>query len=183
MLRNLKANIVERLYAYHEGKAVRPPEYFLSNLGFEYREPEIELSQERINGLMTLLRKTPWWAKGHLRLGWLALGIKEIELSFASFEAVRRLKVNPTLLGNASIGLARCYLAKGAYQRAIDHINGLPEDLLSDDYIKVQLGACYMAQERYEDAQKILEKIPQSNRSAEVLGILDYLQKRQNEKS
>lgn len=175
-LRKIKSFSVEVLYSLQEGKQAAFASRF-SDLGFENREHDQENVKSQINSIMALLRKTPWWAKGHLRLGWLALSVKEFDLAFASFEAVRRLITDENLLGNANIGLARCCMARGQHDKAIDLIKKLPEDFVSEDYINEQLAACYMAQERYDQAKSAIEKIPKSRRSPQVSGVLDYIYK------
>ena len=178
MYRAVKSWLVETLYNLTEQSASNK---FISDFGdsnSHQSENNPDHSQQKINSLMSLLRKTPWWIQGHLRLGVLALSLKEIDLAFASFHAMRNLGAEKDLRLEMTLGLSSCYLARGKPEEAIKELQILPKGQAWDSRVKENLAAGYMAQENFKEALRELSEIPEMKRSAEISVTLDSLRDR-----
>lgn len=179
MFRLLKSRLLEFFYSYRKVGSGRVSNFNIDNLGFEFRAVEPESSKDSIFEILLLLRTTPYWTLGHLRLGYLALQSKDIELAFNSFEAVRKLRPKNQIERLAIVGTLRCLLAKGEAYRALNLINNLPVYLLNDNNIKEQQVACCMILEDYQKAKYLIDSIPIEERNVEIVTMLSYLQSRQ----
>lgn len=177
MLRLFKSWIVELLYILTELSIPIDPQSTFDRVDLGEHSKSLDLIRKKINSIMLLLRRTPSWAKGHLRLGLLALSIKEIELAFASFQAARTLGVPEKLKLNLALGLSGCFLARSKPDEAIKEIHSLPQEFLKDRKVIENLAACYMVQEKFIEAQKLLSEIPENQRTAEISVALESLRR------
>lgn len=124
--------------------------------------------------LRTLLRATPWWVEGHLRLGTIALWSKNTELAFVSFSAVSKLRPTGSFRATAQLGLSKAWLMLGDYQRALENVERLPSDLQQSASVSAQLAACRMGLEQFDIAAALLQKIRPENRTQEIELALQY---------
>lgn len=128
----------------------------------------------------SLLRRSPYWARGHLCIGTAALAVGDLRTAYASAQALLALK---PAAASSWILLARCRTAAHQFEPAIN----LARKALTLDptnyEAREELAAALIPLERYDEASEALRKIPVSSRTHSVLSMLSYLDHRANSSS
>lgn len=124
--------------------------------------------------LTQLLRKYPFWFRGHVELGNAALAQGDRELGYASAQAALQLRPVEEAYEGAFL-LARCYLAGGRYEEAATLLRELLFRYPRVWPVREEFVAALIALERYAEATEALGQIPREHLSPEGENIGRYL--------
>lgn len=128
----------------------------------------------RFERLSRYLRRTPYWSAGHLRLSRVALELDQVHAAYASLRALEQLIKPAALPAEAQHLLARCYMRRGAVDKALALLEKLVERS-SDTMLHEDLAAALLANGEHGEAKRVIESIPVENRSSQVEAALRYL--------
>lgn len=114
-----------------------------------------------------LLRRFPFWARGHLALAEIALEIENIALAYSSALSYQLLQGgDPGRSREALAILGQCFLKRGDSQRALEHLLHAQALGLRSPRIAEDIAAAHLLRGAYSEAHEILSQIPASKISA-----------------
>jgi len=117
--------------------------------------------------LRSLLRRFPYWMKGHLEYAEDALERDSIAQAYASGNAVLYLSPsNSPHRAAAHFVLGRCFLRRGDWRSAVEYLARSRAELASNYSITEELAAAYVLGGDYQAAKSLLEEIPANQISA-----------------
>lgn len=149
-------------------------------------DPDLASTQERQSRVSTsellrrLLRQIPYWRRGHLLLGELAIQDDDIATAYAEALAAQALSGARGKCERSEILLARCYLKRSAFEEARRPLEELVARLPNRWDIREDLGACYIGLQLWAEADTALRAIPEQARSAPAQAALRYSQRKLN---
>lgn len=91
----------------------------------ERLQADASFAMEEIKQLRRVLRRFPYWRRGHLRLGLLSLAARDVQTAYASAQAVLQLKPGRSGVLEARRLMARCFLGLGEGARAVQELEAL----------------------------------------------------------
>lgn len=133
-------------------------------------------TSERLAWIQSLLRRFPYWARGHRDAGSLALHLKKYDLAYASACALKELS---SFSHDADLIIARCYLQTGSAQKAYDTLSALRASTLPKymgSVVAEEFAAAQIALGEYSEARKTLMEISNGERTSAAQCALDYLE-------
>jgi hypothetical protein len=117
--------------------------------------------------LRSLLRRFPYWIKGHLEYAEDALERDSIADAYASANAVLYLSESDHLhQAAAHFVLGRCFLRRGDWRSAVSYLSRAHTELTQKHEISEELAAAYVLGGDYQAASPLLEAIPANHISA-----------------
>lgn len=120
----------------------------------------------------SLLRRVPYWARGHLFVGTAALTSGDLRTGYASAQALVTLE---PAAPSSWILLARCRIAAHQFESAVELARKALTLDPSNGEAREELAAALIPLERYDEASEALHAIPVSSRTRPVLSMLSYL--------
>jgi tetratricopeptide (TPR) repeat protein len=144
------------------------------NLAWAAAAGRIE-SHEVVGTLRSLLRRFPYWQRGHALLAKSALRDDNVGQAYAAALCCKALAGDdPTLVSEALLVLAKCHLRRGDWQTALKHLDKALPLKPSDHEIKEEAAAAHMLAGNYTEALKLLSSIPETRISAEGKAALQF---------
>jgi tetratricopeptide (TPR) repeat protein len=149
-------------------------------------DPDLASTQERQYRLSSsellrrLLRQVPYWKRGHLLLGELAIQDDDIATAYAEALAAQALSGSRSMCERSELLRARCYLKRSGFEEARKPLEDLVARLPSRWDIREDLGACYIGLQLWAEAEAALKVIPVQTRSAPAQAALLYAQRKLN---
>ncbi|MEY4700224.1 MAG: hypothetical protein RL326_411 [Pseudomonadota bacterium] len=111
--------------------------------------------------LCSLLRRFPYWIKGHLEYAEDALGRDSIADAYASANAALYLsEAGRSHQATAHFVLGRCFLRRGDWRSAVEYLSRAHTALPIKHQIGEELAAAYVLGGDYQAASDLLEAIP-----------------------
>ena len=126
-----------------------------------------------------LLRKYPWWPKGHRILAEISLDCDDIATAYGSGicfhhlcgSNLKKLAVAYTILGT-------CFLRRGDWQSALTYLE-LAQKMGGSCYGTLEeLTAAYMLGHKYNSAMSTIQSIPESKRSSQIKAAALFISKK-----
>jgi tetratricopeptide (TPR) repeat protein len=125
--------------------------------------------------LRSLLRRFPYWQRGHKLLAESALRRDDIGQAYAAAVCFKALVGDkPHLLADALLLLATCFLRRGDWQTALHHLEKALLLNPTSHEIKEEAAAAHMLAGNYAEASKLLASIPNDHISAEGKAALQF---------
>jgi thioredoxin-like negative regulator of GroEL len=117
--------------------------------------------------LRSLLRRFPYWIKGHLEYAEDALERDCVADAYASANAVLHLSESDRPHQTAAhFALGRCFLRRGDWRSAVEHLSRAHAEMPTNHAISEELAAAYVLGGDYQAASRLLEAIPANHISA-----------------
>lgn len=123
----------------------------------------------------SLLRRFPFWASGHLRLGQAAFEEKDIILAHNSARACLALDPSGAIELGATELMAKAFLASGKFSEAADLLKKAVE---KSPQLKEDLAAAYMGLNEVDKSREVLSSIPDNEITPQGRAALDFLKQR-----
>lgn len=136
------------------------------------------LSQKphRSDLLCSLLRRFPYWIKGHLEYAEDALARDSIAHAYASANAVLYLAESTSPhRAAADYVLGRCFLRRGDWRSAVEYLSRARLNLPNNHSISEELAAAHILGGDYQAANTVLESIPTNHISAAGKAALTFV--------
>lgn len=134
--------------------------------------------REESEWLRTKLRRFPLWYSGHLELGLISLELDEINVAYPSSLAALELARSNTETQQAKEILARCFMRRGANEKAVELFEELYKGNSSSLSIAEDLAASYISVSRFSEAESVLAKIPDGNLTMSTKTALHYVRQK-----
>jgi tetratricopeptide (TPR) repeat protein len=132
-------------------------------------------SHEVEGTLRSLLRRFPYWQRGHTLLAESALRHDNVGQAYAAALCCKALAgEDSTLIAEALLTLARCHLRRGDWQTALHHLEKALPLNPSNYEINEEAAAAHMLAGNYLEALKLLSSIPETRISAEGKAALQF---------
>lgn len=141
-------------------------------------ELENRVDRLRCSWLQKKLRRTPYWAYGHLALAWTALKLNELSLSYASAQAVLVLAVVDGDRAAANWVIGKCYLRRSDYESAVTALQISKKQGQAGSAIEEDLAAAYMGRKEYLLALETLRSIAPAELSMQGQAALSFCKMR-----
>jgi hypothetical protein len=135
--------------------------------------------QRRIGQLRQLLRRYPYWSRGHLRFSELSLQVDDVASAYASGRAALALvAAEGKEAGAAYFILGRCHLRRDDWAGSIPHLERAEQLLGNDRRVVEELAAAHMAGGDYTRAREYLERIPNPQLTPPARAALEFIRSR-----
>lgn len=143
----------------------------LGNLASESHE---NLYSSQLQSLRSLLRRFPYWVGGHLQLSKLSLNLNDVGTAYAGAQAALLLGNNDQR-SDAQLVLARCFLKRGAPERATSLLKELLSHGVQTPSVREELAAAHLAEGDLVEAHEQLRAVPAESLSPEGKLALRYV--------
>lgn len=129
--------------------------------------------------LQVQLRRFPYWARGHLELGAIALRKAQLGLAYSASQAVLQLQRQDSMLStHGHLLLGKIYLRSGDAERALEEFQKINPNRLNrverNSFYEDKAGAL-IALEQYKEASEIFQEMGTENISASGHAALEFL--------
>jgi hypothetical protein len=139
-------------------------------------EPDSGNINLRLTSLRSLLRRCPFWLRGHQRLGELSLSIDDVATAYAAAQCLLAGTTEHTSLrGEAYLLLGRSFLRRGDWRTSVNYLDRASVLLPNDQRVSEECAAAYMAGGDRQRALQILEAIPSKRISSAANAALQFL--------
>lgn len=134
--------------------------------------------RSRLPLLRSLLRRFPYWLRGHLRLAEESLTIDDIITAYSSAHCIIAGSYstrNTPLRAEGYLLMGRACLRRGDWRSCLKHLQTAAELLPGDSRILEEEAAAYMAGDERARALTILQTIPSRKLSVAGRAALEFL--------
>lgn len=132
----------------------------------------------RITSIRSLLRRFPFWLRGHQRLGETSLVVDDVGTAYAAAQClIAATGEHTSLRGEAYLLLGRSFLRRGDWKTSIGYLERAAPLLPKDLRVFEERGAAYMAGGEHPRALEILETIPIERLSPAAKAALEFLRR------
>jgi tetratricopeptide (TPR) repeat protein len=148
--------------------------YLLSALN--YMAPKNSSLEQKESAIRGVLRRYPFWTDGQLSLANIALQADNLALAYSSAISAKILSGRDKVRSRQSLFLlGRCFLKRSDWQAALNYFKEAETLGLDSSSLKEDTAAAYILGERYAEALKLLEAIPDSEISPEAKAALRFV--------
>ena len=148
--------------------------YLLSALN--YMAPKDSSLEQREATIRGVLRRYPFWTDGQMSLANIALQGDNIALAYSSAISAKILSGQDKVrLRQSLFLLGRCFLKRSDWQTALNYFREAETLGLNSSSLKEDAAAAYILGERYAEALKLLEAIPDAEISPEAKAALGFV--------
>lgn len=134
--------------------------------------------KEDLNWYKKKLRKNPYWANGHLRVGQIQFFMKEMNASFSAALAVTKLISKGLNLSKARHLIGKIYLHANSFAQAVQILEKVNLELPQNSEVIEDLAAGYLGLSNFNKAYDLLNKIGEKKLSQEGLAVFQYLKQK-----
>ncbi|MBX7143386.1 MAG: hypothetical protein K1X79_02965 [Oligoflexia bacterium] len=163
-----------RVHLQHQSEAQQVGAKFAPDFQAVLSERE---NDWKLDTLRRILRRVPFWGRGHLMLARLALARRDVSTAYASAQAALVLLRRPEDRAYTQLVLGRCYLQRGQLETALQALNLVPFEGVWETEAREEMAAVLLALQRPQEAAAVLEGIPAGRRSQSAEAALRYATK------
>ncbi len=139
---------------------------------------EVDQITPRIASIRSLLRRFPFWLRGHQRLGDISLRVDDVATAYAAAQClIAATDEQSSLRGEAYLLLGRSFLRRGDWRSSIGYLERAAVLLTKDLRVFEERAAAYMAGGERPRALEILETIPSERLSPAAKAALEFLRR------
>ena len=132
----------------------------------------------RINSIRALLRRFPFWLRGHQRLGEVCLDVDDVATAYAAAQCLIAATGEHTQLrGEAYLLLARSFLRRGDWGTSLRYLECAAPLLPKDLRVSEEQAAAHMGGGERPRALALLEAIPTDRLSPAAKAALEFLRR------
>jgi tetratricopeptide (TPR) repeat protein len=132
----------------------------------------------RSASIRSLLRRFPFWLRGHQRLGDMSLCVDDVATAYAAAQClIAATDEQTSLRGEAYLLLGRSFLRRGDWRSSIEYLERAATLLPNDLRVFEERAAAYMAGGAHARALGLLETIPSERLSPAAKAALEFLRK------
>ncbi len=148
---------------------------FTSSLLDLYRRTAGHSIERDASRLREILRRFPFWLRGHLDLAHLALANGDVATAYASAQAARSLaSPDSREMAQAFHLIAQAFLARGDINGALLHLERARPHLGEEPRYKEDLAAVLMLKGDHAEVVRLLESIDADKLSAQGSAALEF---------
>ena len=138
--------------------------------------PKDSSLEQREAAIRGVLRRYPFWTDGQLSLAKIALQGDNVALAYSSAISAKILSgQDEVYLRQSLFLLGRCFLRRSDWQAALNYFKEAETLGLNSSPLKEDTAAAYILGEKYADALKLLEAIPDAEISPEAKAALRFV--------
>ncbi len=142
--------------------------------------PQVDSTSLQLRSIRSLLRRFPFWLRGHQHLGELSLSVDDVATAYAAAQClVAATDPDTSSRGTAYLLLGQSFLRRGDWRTSMEYLGRAAALLPKDTRVAEERAAAHMAAGEHSHALKMLETIPSTRLTPAAKAALEFLRKEQ----